>query len=612
MGIPLELEEWVGGHWHRFITRHAEAGFPQAEVTLESMARSLAMLFHAFGGESGMALEGAPARQLLLRRGWLQRIAGTCRQMTVAWRSQDCLRLPERLAVYPEAGLNRELYRWLALLAAGADGISHWGRDNQRWTARLLADYPALRPRYRQLVEAHIALRPAMDSLPRLEAGLEDCIRHALLEPGSVEHFPRAERAPWPVPLWLYPEGQLQAPQSTHLLDGEPGGGAPRIDQGRGPSKRAERVADSQGKDGLLLFRLENLFSWSEYLDLDRCGDDEEDQDAARVAEDLDHLALSRHRTHKGGGLRLDLDLPAAELDDVPLGPGLRLPEWDYHRQCLLADHVSLQQMLPRDAVPAGLPERLRPMSRRLRRQFEQLRDGRQRRRQRPQGEELDLDAWLDFQVERRHAICAEPGFFVERLPLRRDLACLLLADLSMSTETYLDNERRVIDTIVDSLLLFGEALDALGDPFALYGFSSLRRQQVRMQVLKPFAERYGDAVRGRILALRPGYYTRMGAAIRQATRLLGGRSEKRRLLLLVSDGKPNDLDRYEGRYGVEDTRQAVLEARRQNLLPFCITIDREAGQYLPYMFGANGYALVARPEQLAVRLLHLYRQLRR
>ncbi|MCY1249795.1 hypothetical protein D9M72_633650 [compost metagenome] len=103
-----------------------------------------------------------------------------------------------------------------------------------------------------------------------------------------------------------------------------------------------------------------------------------------------------------------------------------------------------------------------------------------------------------------------------------------------------------------------------------------------------------------------------MGAAIRQATRLLGGRSEKRRLLLLVSDGKPNDLDRYEGRYGVEDTRQAVLEARRQNLLPFCITIDREAGQYLPYMFGANGYAVVARPEHLAARLLHLYRQLRR
>ncbi|MNZ37904.1 hypothetical protein D3C78_553650 [compost metagenome] len=557
-------------------------------------------------------MEGAPARQLLLRRGWLQRIAGTCGQMTVAWRSQDCLRLPERLAVYPEAGLNRELYRWLALLAAGADGIAHWGRDNQRWTSRLLAEYPALRARYRQLAEAHIALRPEPDSLPRAEAALEDCIRQALLDPGSVEYFPRADRAPWPVPLWLYPEGRLQEPQSTHLVEEEPSSGVRHAGQTRGSSKRAQRVADSQGKDGLLLFRLENLFSWSEYLDLDRCGDDGEDQDAARVAEDLDHLSLSRQRSHKGGGLRLDLDLPAAELDDIPLGPGCRLPEWDYRQQRLLDDHVSLQQMLPRDALPSALPELLRPFALRLRRQFEQLRDGRQRRRQRPQGEELDLDAWLDFQVERKHGTCAERGFFVERLPVRRDLACLLLADLSMSTDAALDNERRVIDAIIDSLLLFGEALDTLGDPFALYGFSSLRRQQVRMQVLKPFTEPYGDAVRGRVLALRPGYYTRMGAAIRQATRLLGACPQKRRLLLLVSDGKPNDLDRYEGRYGVEDTRQAVLEARRQNLLPFCITIDREAGQYLPYMFGANGYAVVARPEHLAARLLHLYRQLRR
>ncbi|MCF3998591.1 nitric oxide reductase activation protein NorD, partial [Pseudomonas aeruginosa] len=94
----------------------------------------------------------------------------------------------------------------------------------------------------------------------------------------------------------------------------------------------------------------------------------------------------------------------------------------------------------------------------------------------------------------------------------RRDLACLLLADLSMSTEAYLDDQRRVIDSIVDSLLLFGEALQALGDPFALYGFSSVRRQQVRWQVLKDFDEGYGGEVRGRVLALSPGYYTRMGA----------------------------------------------------------------------------------------------------
>jgi len=101
-----------------------------------------------------------------------------------------------------------------------------------------------------------------------------------------------------------------------------------------------------------------------------------------------------------------------------------------------------------------------------------------------------------------------------------------------------------------------------------------------------------------------------MGAAIRQATELLGACKQRRKLLLLVTDGKPNDLDLYEGRYGVEDTRQAVMEARKQGLLPFCITIDREAGDYLPYMFGANGYTLIKEPQQLPFRLPQLYKQL--
>jgi len=220
------------------------------------------------------------------------------------------------------------------------------------------------------------------------------------------------------------------------------------------------------------------------------------------------------------------------------------------------------------------------------------------------------MQAWLDFHVERQNGQCAERGLFMEQRQNRRDLACLLLADLSMSTDAHLDNEHRVIDVVTDSLLLFGEALSAVGDPFALYGFSSLRRQQVRMQELKSFRQPYGDETRGRIQALKPGYYTRMGAAIRQATELLGACKQRRKLLLLVTDGKPNDLDLYEGRYGVEDTRQAVMEARKQGLLPFCITIDREAGDYLPYMFGGNGYTLIKEPQQLPFRLPQLYKQL--
>lgn len=130
------------------------------------------------------------------------------------------------------------------------------------------------------------------------------------------------------------------------------------------------------------------------------------------------------------------------------------------------------------------------------------------------------------------------------------------------------------------------------------------------MMEVKPFDKRYDDEVRGTIQALRPGYYTRMGAAIRRATTLLKERKYKRRLLLIVTDGKPNDLDIYEGRYGVEDTRQAVIEARREGLVPFCITIDKEAGDYLPYMFGANGFVVIREPEHLPTRLTQLYQQL--
>lgn len=610
MAFSIEVEEWVGSLWHRFITRRASPDFPEARVELADVQRTLGLLFRAMGGGPGVGVAAAAGRDLLLRRNLLQQVAGTCRQLPVAWSDASNLRLPPSLAVYPEAELNRELYRWLALLAAQAGSMRHWGRDNQRWAKELLARYPALYPRYRRLVEAHLALRPDPAGLPADEAALERALRQALVEPGSVERFPRSERAPWPLPLWLYPPERLDEPQAGDLDEEDEGSlKAPSSGERLAP-KRASRVEENTGKGGLLLFRLENLFSWSEHVDLDRCGDDSEDLDAARVAEDLDELALSRQRLRKGGGLKLDLDLPPAEADDLPLGEGIRLPEWDYRRQCLKEDFVTLQTMLPRGAEARGLPDRLAPLARRLRRQFEHLRSERQWLRQQPQGSEPDLKAWLDFHVERQHGACAERGLFLEQRQNRRDLACLLLADLSMSTDAHLDDTHRVIEVIGDSLLLFGEALSAVGDPFALYGFSSLRRQQVRLQELKGFNQRYDDLIRGRIQVISPGYYTRMGAAIRQATRLLGQCRQRRRLLLLVTDGKPNDLDLYEGRYGVEDTRAAVLEARREGLLPFCITIDREAGDYLPYMFGANGYTLIHQPQQLPFRLPQLYRQL--
>ena len=142
------------------------------------------------------------------------------------------------------------------------------------------------------------------------------------------------------------------------------------------------------------------------------------------------------------------------------------------------------------------------------------------------------------------------------------------------------------------------------------YCFRKPSQQPAIASASTDFNGRYNAAARGRILAIKPGFYTRMGAAIRQAANILYEQPASRRLLLIITDGKPNDLDLYDSRYGIEDTRMAVFEARRMGLTPFCVTIDREAGAYLPYLFGPAGFCVIRKPEELPRRLPLLYAQL--
>lgn len=609
------MEEFVGKHWHRFITRRARRGYPRAGVALEEIRKPVATLFRAFGGEGGLKIEAAQADEHGARRGWLQRLAGSQRSVALAWQDAETLRLPPRIDCFPDPALNRQLYHWLAALAAvTGDAEDDWLRDNQRGTQRVLRRFPGLRPLYRRLLAAHLRERPDPAGLPADEAARERAVRQALGEPGSIASLPPGRRPPQPVPLWLHPNpppaAAAEAPADA--ADAEPGEGhSNEADQPH--NYRAERTEMPEGRDGLLTMRWENIFSWGEYIKVDRPTDEDDDPGAADLARDMQQLHVARDGKTSVSRIRLDLDLPAAAYDDRPLGGAITLPEWDWKRERLVPDHCRLQPMLPRDGRPRPLPEALRPQARRLRHQFAELAQARSWQRAQPDGSELDLQAWLDFRSARRNGeAVAEKGLYRALRVDRRDLATLLLADLSLSTDAAINDQQRIIDVITDGLLLFGEALQASRDRFALYGFSSRRRQAVRFYQLKAFDEAYGDAVRGRIQAIRPGYYTRMGAAIRHASALLAKQANSQRLLLLLSDGKPNDLDHYEGRHGIEDTRRAVREARELGLTPFCITIDREGDAYLPWLFGATGYTVIQRPDQLPQKLLSLYSQLTR
>ncbi len=607
------MEEQVGALWHRFVTRAAQRHYPEAAVTLAEIEKTAGLLFRAFGGDPGLRVAPAATVRHGARRGWLARIAEIGNRADRASRDSETLQLPSELALLPSRELNRDLYLWLIALAAAHDAIdpdADWLSGNQRATVRVLERYPGLRARYRRLVAAVLGVRRPPERLPPDEAAQENQLRRALHQPGSVAELPAARRPLQPVPLWLYPATARAATRSQRNATGQspPGGGSP-AERDR-PRRRAESVDLPERQSPFLLpFRAESLLSWAEFVRVNRPSDDSEPSAAA--AQDMDVLSISPDGANTASRVRFDLDLPSASEDDLPLGPGIKLPEWDYRKRALRPEYCCVQEMLARRAEPCELPPALRRSAQRLRRQFEILRPARGWRRAQPDGEELDLDACV------RHAAdCAGGGHGYERGLYRqlarqeRDLACLLLADLSLSTDAWINNQGRVIEVIRDSLFLFAEALAVTGDRFALYGFSSRKRQHVRMQRIKAFGERYSASVRGRINAIKPGYYTRMGAAVRHASGLLGRQSAARRLLLLLTDGKPNDLDHYEGRYGIEDTRMALLEARRAGLRPFCVTIDQEADAYLPYLFGRDGFVLIRHPEELPRRLLLLYARL--
>ena len=166
-----------------------------------------------------------------------------------------------------------------------------------------------------------------------------------------------------------------------------------------------------------------------------------------------------------------------------------------------------------------------------------------------------------------------------------------VLVDVSLSTDSYVD-ERRVLDVEKEALLALTHGLAACGDEHAIVTFTSHRRQRIDIRTVKDFEERLDARVVRRIQALKPGSYTRMGAAIRHATALLEKRPHTHRLLLVLTDGKPNDIDHYEGRYAIEDTRVAVQEARRAGLRLFGVTVDAQGRDYLPYIFGPGAYAI--------------------
>jgi len=234
-------------------------------------------------------------------------------------------------------------------------------------------------------------------------------------------------------------------------------------------------------------------------------------------------------------------------------------------------------------------------------------------------GEEFDLNAVIDYVIDRHADGQQSERIYTKRLRRRRDVAVSFLLDQSSSTartigrhplQPYTRPGRRIIEIEKEGLVLMSEALEAVGDAYAINGFTSEGRRNVKFYVVKDFGEKYSDEVKKRIGGINYQNNTRLGAAIRHATAKLARQDARTRLLIVLSDGRPYDHDYGDARYAREDTREALRQAKNEGITPFCITIDRESEAELKDLYGEIGYTIIDDVLSLPERLPGIYRRL--
>ena len=219
-------------------------------------------------------------------------------------------------------------------------------------------------------------------------------------------------------------------------------------------------------------------------------------------------------------------------------------------------------------------------------------------------GDDIDIDAIVQAYCDVANGDEMSEYLYTRYRNQERNIAVMFMVDMSGSTLGWVNDAER------ESLVLLCEALEMLGDRYAIFGFSGRTNRRCEVYRIKNFEQAYDLEVRRRISGIKPKAYTRMGVAIRHLGHLLDLTQARTKLLITLSDGRPEDYGGYKGKYGIEDTRHALLEMKQGGIHPFCITIDNEAQEYLPHMYGAANYAVIDEVQKLPQKVADIYRRL--
>jgi nitric oxide reductase NorD protein len=567
------MEDSIGKVWDKFLSKKVNKAHENERVFFDDHKSTLKLFYHLLGGEKAKELQITDKRPIQTKRSLLEKVSGAGKCFFLAHQDEKGVYLPASLAYFPTKAENELHYFWLIAMATRLSSYSN-NIQNEEATQHLLARYIGFKQFYSS-AKKHLTKQEQLD----------------------------------PSPLLIYPS--LYNETKFNDIEEE----APeRQDDGQETQtlkmkKQAEKIDDKKETDGMLMFLPDSLLSIMEQVNVDRSEDDSFDEDALYNAEDLDEITLGVKQANLSSRLKMDLDLASDSSEEYPLGEGHYLREWDYRKERYLEGYVCIKPIVNIDITPIPLPLHLQKMVRKIESELDLIAIDRIKNSHLPYGDEVNMDTWIEYQSHQDKS-GHHQKFYQSFEKKTRDMATLILADISLSTEAGIAQEVRIIDMIKDGLMVFSESLERLGDKFSIYAFSSLKNSNVRFHIIKNFKEKYNELIRGRINTIKPGYYTRLGAAIRESAKILERQQSSSKLLLIISDGKPNDVDRYDGRYGIEDTKKAISEVKKMGITPFCITIDLEAKEYLSYLFGKNGYLLIRDSQKLPKALPQIYMNL--
>lgn len=381
--------------------------------------------------------------------------------------------------------------------------------------------------------------------------------------------------------------------------------------EGEGKSKEVVRrvqLDDRPQADNPLVHSFEKVHTAEEYAGGQKALDGTDElEDHLDALEELDMREVIRTRERTASIFRADalLDGAAPELDDATpeRSPDYCYDEWNQKKRRYERGYCNVYLERARKVRSAAATEwvketrlKRRRELRRLEREMARIALERRPKRRQRDGSEVDVDAVVCARATLAAGHTPSDRLHVNRLPKDPTLSLLLLLDISLSSDAFVAGER-VLDVSREAAFVVGEAL---GDSaqFAIAGFHSNTRRDCRFVTVKSFGERWRD-VRGRLVGLEPQGYTRIGPALRHGANVLRLNSTQRRAMVVVTDGQPTDYDRYEGRHGVEDVRQAIREASRDGVVCFALAVSKDRRPQLGQMFGRDRYSLLQRGSQL-------------